>query len=229
MMTAFGSARCLWWLIHKDLTREMRAQQTWPKMALLGIVLVLLLTTQIDLPMEQQTRVVSGLLWTTIFFAGTVAIERSFASEHDDGCWQTLMQYPVVPSMIFFAKMTVNIASIVVLEALLIPLFIVLTDVPLLAEPGSLFVVAALGGSGVAAIGTLIGGITAGMRNQGGVLALLLLPLSAPVLLSSAEATRITLASAGDPLWWWWIQLLAAFAVVFTTVGALVFGVVMED
>jgi ABC-type transport system involved in cytochrome c biogenesis permease component len=131
--------------------------------------------------------------------------------------------------MIFFAKMIVNVASIVILEALLIPLFIVLTDVPLLARPGPLVLIAVLGSIGFAAVGTLLGGITAGMRNQGGLLALLLLPLVAPVLLSSAEATRIALASVDDPLWWWWIQLLAAFAAVFTAVGALAFGFVMED
>jgi hypothetical protein len=51
----------------------------------------------------------------------------------------------------------------------------------------------------------------------------------APVLLSSAEATRIALANVDDPLWWWWIQLLAAFAAVFTAVGALAFGFVMEE
>jgi heme exporter protein B len=229
MMTAFFSAWRLWWLIHKDLTREIRAPQAWPRTMLLGIVLVLLLATQIDLPMGQQTRVISGLLWTTIFFSGTLAIERSFPSEHDDGCWQALLLFPVAPSMIFFAKMIVNVASIVILEALLIPLFIVLTDVPLLARPGPLVLIAVLGSIGFAAVGTLLGGITAGMRNQGGLLALLLLPLVAPVLLSSAEATRIALASVDDPLWWWWIQLLAAFAAVFTAVGALAFGFVMED
>lgn len=228
-MTAISSPRHLWWLIHKDLTREIRAPQAWPKMVLLGIVLVLLLATQIDLPIEQQTHVISGLLWTTIFFSGTMSIERSFASEHEGGCWQTLRLYPTAPSTLFMAKMTVNLASILILEALLIPLFIVLTDVPLLARPGSMLLIAVLGSIGFAAVGTLMGGVSAGLRNQGGLLPLLLLPLVAPVLLSSAEATRIALASSDDPLWWWWIQLLAAFAVVFTTVGALGFSFVLEE
>ena len=135
-MRARESVRSLWWLIHKDLTRELRAQNAWPGMLLLGLVLVFLLATQIDLPLEQKTRTVGGLLWLSIFFAGTLALERSFANERDTGCWQALNLYPVDSSLLFLAKMVVNIISLVILEIVLIPAFIVLTDVPLLARPG---------------------------------------------------------------------------------------------
>ena len=228
-MSAYASARCLWWLIRKDLTREVRGQQAWPRTLLLGLVLVLLLATQIDLPAEEQAHVVGGLLWITIFFSGTLALERSFASEHDGACWHTLRLYPVAPSVLFLAKMAGNLVSIGILELVIIPLFIVLTDVPLLRRPGSMALIVILGSIGLAAIGTLLGAVTAGLRNRGGLLALVLLPLVAPVLLSSAEATRILLTNDNSPLWTWWIQLMAVFAVVFTVVGAATFEFVMEE
>lgn len=228
-MTAYASAQSMWWLIQKDLLREVRAHQALPTALLLGVVLVLLLAIQLDLPAEQQAHVVAGLLWTSIFFSATLAFERTFTSEHDSGCWQNLLLYPVSPSTLFLAKMLVNLASLVLLESLLIPIFVVLTDVPLLASPGSLALIVGLGNIGFAAVGTLLGALTAGLRNRGGLIALLLLAVAAPVSLSSAEATRMMLVGNSGPLWWWWIQLLLAFAVVFTVVGALAFEHVMEE
>jgi heme exporter protein B len=224
-----SSARRLYWLIHKDFTREFRAADVWPKTILLSVVMVLLLAMQLDGPREQQAGEVAGLLWITILFAGTLAFERSFTSEHDGGCWQNLRLYPVAPSAVFLAKMAVNFIWLVTMEVIIVALFIVFADVPLLARPGVMMLVIFLGSIGLSAVGTLIAALTAGLRNRSGLLAVLYLPIVTPLVLSSAEATRIVLANHGDPLWWWWIQLLAAFALVFTIVGAIVFEFVMEE
>ena len=228
-MPALETARSLWWLIQKDLTRELRAHHVWPGMLLLGLVLVFLLATQIDLPMEQKTPVIGGLLWLAVFFAGTFALERSFANERDGDCWRTLMQYPISPGVLFLAKMAISIASFTVLELVLIPVFIVMTDVPLLARPAAMALIAALGNIGFAAVGTLLSAIMAGLRNRGGLLALLLLPLVMPVILGSSEATRIMLVGEIDMQWWRWIQLLAIFAAMFTVVSTLAFEFVIEE
>jgi heme exporter protein B len=209
--------------------REIRAQHSWPRTMLVGVVMVVLLAAQIDLTMDQQIGAVSGLIWVTVFFSSTVSIERSFASERDDGCWQALLRYPVSPSVIFFAKTAVNTVMIAILALVLISMFIVFTDVPLLARPGLMAVIVILGSLGFAVVGTLASAVTASIRDGGGLLVLVLLPLATPVLLSSAEATRIVLANSADPLWWWWIQLLAAFAVVFTVVGTFVVNFAMEE
>jgi heme exporter protein B len=229
MMAILEAAKAFWWLIRKDLVQELRAKHVWPGMLLLGFVLVLLLATQIDLPMDQRARVGGGMLWLATYFAGTLALERSFTNERDAGCWPALMLYSIAPSVLFLAKMAVNLASLLILEIVLAPVFIVLTDVPLFARPGPMILIAAVSSVGYAAIGTLVSGLTAGLRHRGGLLALLLLPLVTPVILGSAEATRMVLSAEIDPLWWQWIQLLAVFAFVFTIVGALAFEFVMEE
>lgn len=228
-MPASASIRCLWWLIQKDLTREFRAHRAWPRALLLGVVLVVLVSAQIDLPMNQQAGAIGGLLWITIFFSGTVLIERSFVGEREDGCWQALQLYPISPSLIFLAKTVVNTAAILILACVLIPLFVVLTDVPLLMRPGLMALIVVLGSAGLAAVGTLVSGVTASLRDGGGLVALLLLPLATPILLSSAEATRLALTSNADPLWSWWMHVLTAFVVVFTVLGTLVFDFAMEE
>lgn len=223
------TARTIWWLVHKDVLRELRTFGIWPGMLLLGLVTVFLLATQLNISLEQKTSLAGGLLWISVFFAGTVALERSFASERDAGCWQTLCLYPAPPSAVFLAKMAVNTISIVLLECVLIPAFVVLTDVPLYSHPLLMLLVVVLGTLCFASIGTLLSAITAGVRARGGLLALLLLPILTPVLLATAEATRLTLVDDVDPTLWQWVKLLAVFAGVFTTAGAVLFEFVMEE
>jgi hypothetical protein len=115
------------------------------------------------------------------------------------------------------------------LELVLVPAFIVLSDVPFGSRPGPLLLIAALGNVGFAAAGTLVGGLTSGLRHRGGLLTLLLLPLVVPVVFGAAETTRLLLSGQIDSLWWRWIQLLAVFAAVFTVAGAMLFEFVVED
>ena len=82
---------------------------------------------------------------------------------------------------------------------------------------------------GIAAVGTLVSALASGVSNRGGTLVLVLLPLIVPVLLGAAEATRLLVTAGADEQWWRWIQLLGIFAVLHTTVGALVFEFVIED
>jgi heme exporter protein B len=228
-MRAREGIRLLWWLIYKDLTRELRALHVLPGMTLLGLVLVFLLATQLDLPMDQKMQVAGGLLWMAICFAGTMAFERSFTDERDGGCWQTLLLYPITPSVLFAAKLAVNFVALAALELIVVPVFIVFSDVAIASRPDLLLLLAALSNAGFAAAGTIVSGLTANLRHRSGLLALVLLPLVVPVLLASAEATGLLLTGRIDSQWWLRIQLLAVFAAVFTIVGALVFEFVLEE
>ncbi len=146
----------LWWLIHKDLVVEYRTRQAWPAMLLLGIIVAVVFSLQIELPPLQRTAVAGALLWLAILFAGLAAVDRTCAAEKDDGCWDGLVLYPLSPSMIFLAKLVVNFIALLALECVLVPLFVILADVPLLRYVWALLLVAVLGSGGIAAVGTLV-------------------------------------------------------------------------
>ena len=219
----------LWWMIHKDLLSECRARRVWPAMLLFGAVVALVFSIQMDLAPEQRRRMVGGLLWLATFFAGTLAIDRSFASEREDGCWEGLLTYPISPTVIYLAKLAVNVVALAALQCVLVPLFVVLSDVPLLAHPGAMLLVALLGNLGIAALGTLLSALAGGIRHGGNLLALLMLPMAVPVVLASAEATRLVAQGDFGVQWWRWIQLLGAFAIIFITAGTLLFDFLVED
>ena len=146
----------IWWMIHKDLVSEWRSRRAWPAMILFGIVVAVVFSLQIDLPSEYKRQIAASVLWITIFLAATLSLDRSFALEREDACWRVLLLYPVSPSSVYAAKLAANIIWLAVLQAAIIPLFAVLTDVPLLDRPWAMGLVALLGNVGIAAVGTLL-------------------------------------------------------------------------
>ena len=219
----------LWWLIHKDLVVEYRTRQAWPAMLLLGVIVAAVCNVQLELLPEQRPAAVGVLLWLSILFAGLIAIERTCAAEQLDGCWEGLALYPLSPSVIYLAKLAVSFIALAALECLLVPLFVVLADVPLLQSVWAMMLVAALGALGMASVGTLVSALTFGQRQRGAVLSLLALPLLLPVLLAAAEATRLTAEGNLGAEWCRWVQFLGAFAVVFITIGVVLFQFLIEE
>ena len=81
---------------------------------------------------------------------------------------------------------------------------------------------------GLAAVGTLYGVLSAGLRVRETLLPVLLLPVVAPVLLGATRAWEAAIDGApGDA--WPWVALLGIFAVLFTGIGMLVFGPLLEE
>src|SRR5438093_10201325 len=112
------------------------------------------------------------------------------------------------------------------MQALVVPLVGVLLHVELWPALPGLVLVLALGNLGFAALATLFAAIAVRTRAREVMLPLLLLPLLVPLLIGSVEATRAVLseglAAAREG-----IAVLAAFDVVFTVAGWLLFAYVV--
>ncbi len=219
----------IWWMIHKDLVSEWRGRRAWPAMILLGIVVAVVFSVQIDLPCEYRRQIAASLLWIAIFLAATLSLDRSFAVEREDGCWHSLLLYPVSPSSVYVAKLAVNVVWLAVLQCALIPLFAVLTDVPLLKHPWAMALVAFLGNLGIASAGTLLSALAARVQKGASLTALLTLPMVIPVVLAASEATRMQAEGRIDGGWWDWNGLLAGFAAIFIVAGIVLIDFVAEE
>jgi len=85
-----------------------------------------------------------------------------------------------------------------------------------------------LGTMGIVVTGTVFAAIVAHSRMRELMLPLLLLPILAPLLIASVEATASLFA---DPpvLDWAWVTFLAAFDVVFMTASWLLCDFLVEE
>jgi heme exporter protein B len=137
------------------------------------------------------------------------------------------MLTPLDRSGIYLAKMLGNFVFLSIVEAVVLPLFWVLSN--LTVFPPAVLLIVPLGTLGFVAAGTLFAAMTVNTRAREVMLPLLLLPVSVPVIVAAVKATGAVMA--GEPLAATanWLQLLATCDVVFLVVSVLVFEYVIED
>jgi heme exporter protein B len=223
------TATALYWIVYKDLVSEYRARQVWPAMLMLGAVVTFLFSAQLDALGEGKSRMLAIQIWLAIYFAGVLSLNRTFAAERVDGCWDALRLYPIHPVWIYTAKFTVNFIALGVLQTVVFCLCIILCDAPLLEHPWHVAVVAILGNIGISAVGTLLGSMWSSGRQGASMLAFMTLPLVAPVILAASEATRLVADGEIGTEWWRWVGLLSVFGVVFVTAGIVLFDFLIEE
>jgi len=215
----------------KDLRIELRsrviANQVIPFAALVMILFAFALDS--DAVLE---RVAPGLVWLATIFSVFFIVARSFALETADGALEALRAAGVDPMGIFLGKTLALATQLIALEAVLVGASVVLYRADVSASGGVLLVTTAiLATVGLASVGTLYGGLAAGAKGRGTLLPLLLLPVVAPVLIGATRATESAFGTNGIDVseGWPWLGLLAVFAVLFSVVGAVAFGPLVDD
>ena len=217
----------VWAIVAKDIAAELHTKELISAMLVFSVLSMLIFSFALDLRGNLARSAAPGVLWATVAFAGTLGLSRSMAREQQTGCIDGLLLAPVDRSAIFFGKALGNLAFMMVVEVVLLPLFSALFDVPLL-RPGVLFLML-LGTVGYSAAGTLLAAIAVNTRAREVMLPVLLLPLATPVLIAAVRATGelvqgTPLSEVGA-----WVQLLVVYDLVIVAVSMLTFGYVVEE
>lgn len=176
--------------------------------------------------------VAPGLIWLATLFSLLILVQRAFSVEADDGALDALRVAGVDPVAIFWGKSIALAIQLAVLEVLLTVTALLLYNVSMPFGGVVLLVTTVLAATcGLAFVGTLYGGLTAGFGGSESLLPLLVLPVVAPVLIGATRAVESALGTDGVALseGWPWIGLLAVFAVAFGVGGALAFGPLIEE
>lgn len=214
-------------LAWKDVLLELRTKDVITSMVVFALLVGVIFNFAFDPTPDVIALVVPGILWVAITFAGVLGFNRSFILEKDNGSLDGLLLCPVSRDVIYFGKLVGIVAFMMVMEAILLPLFSVLYNFPLL-DP-LLFFIAFLATLGFAAVGTLFSAIAVNTRSREVMLPVLLLPVVAPVLIAAVEATAVIMDGATlSQIGRWW-QILVAFDVIFLVMSAFIFGTVLEE
>ena len=149
-----------------------------------------------------------GIVWVAALLASMLALSRLFASDYADGTLEQMLLSATPLSMIVIAKVIAHWIAANLPLVLIAPLLGLQFGLP--ADALAVLALAlALGTPSLSLIGAIGAALTLGLRGGGVLLALLVLPLYAPVLILGSLAVEATAAGlAAQP----YLLLLAALS-----------------
>lgn len=211
----------------KDLSAEWRSRELLSAMLVFALLVIFIFNFALELEPQTRSRVTAGVLWVTFSFAGTLGLNRSMAMEKDRGCLDGLLLAPVDRTAIYFGKALANLIFMLMVAAIVLPVYSVLYNANLF-RPGLLLVIV-LGTAGYAAIGTLLASMAVQARTRDMLLPILLFPVAIPLLVAAVKASDGFLQALPMSDIWPWLNLLIVYDVVFTAVAFMVFDYVVEE
>ena len=214
-------------VVWKDLQAEFRSRELFSAMLVFSLLIILIFNFALELDVKTRQSVTAGVLWATFAFAGTLGLNRSMAIEKDRGCLDGLLLAPVDRSAIYFGKVISNLAFMLIVELIVLPVYSVLYSVNLF-QPGLLLVIL-LGSIGYVGVGTLLAAMSVQTRTRDILLPILLFPVVIPVLLAAVKASSGFLTGAEWEEILVPLNLLIAYDVIFIAVAFMVFDSVVEE
>jgi heme exporter protein B len=203
-------------LLGKELRTEFRSRELLTTTIVFILMVVVLFSFTFDPTTAESRRFGGGLLWIAFLFAASLMLQPCFLREQNNDTLSSLRLAISDPFSIFLAKLVANTLFLMMTEVLMLPIFAVLYNVPILPEIYYLLLVLFLGSLGISVAGTALSAISAQARMRELLLPLLLLPLLTPVLVASAEVT-VGLMDREPVMQWKGIGFLATFDIVFLT------------
>ncbi len=203
-------------LLGKELRTEFRSRELLTTTVVFILIVVVLFSFTFDPSSVESRRFGPGLLWLAFLFAASLMLQPCFLREQTNDTLSSLRLAVSDPFAIFLAKVAANTLFLLLTEVLMLPVFSILYNVPVLPELHWLLLVFFLGSVGISTAGTALSAISAQARMRELLLPLLLLPLLTPVLVASTEVT-VGLMDRAPVVEWKGIGFLVAFDVVFLT------------
>jgi heme exporter protein B len=203
-------------LLGKELRTEFRSRELLTTTVVFILMVLVLFSFTFDPTSSESRRFGPGLLWLAFLFAASLMLQPCFLREQNNDTLSALRLSVSDPFAIFLAKLAANTLFLLITELLMLPVFAVLYNVPVLPSFHWLLLVLFLGSLGVSLAGTALSAISAQARMRELLLPLLLLPLLTPVLVASTEVT-VGLLDPNPFMQWKGVGFLAVFDIVFLT------------
>lgn len=216
-------------ILGKDLRTELRTLQSLPAMALFAVTTFVIFRFGLDRTALSGS-LASGVLWATLLFAAILGVNRLFVAEREEGGFDAIRLAPIDRTALFAAKAAALLVYLLVLEAIVVPVFAIFFLDSAAALP-PLALVLVLADLGLAATGTLISSMAVHSRARDLLTPLVLLPLVVPLMIAATGASEPLLGLGGPSYerFGTWLAVLGLYDLIFLLVGYAVFDFLLED
>ncbi len=214
-------------IVWKDWVLERRTKQSVSSMLVFALTIIITFDFALGARMASE-QVSLGLLWTVIILSGTLGINRTFSAEIESNALDAILIAPIDRIALFIGKLLSLLLTLLATELVLIPLFFFLFNQPFY-RPGVLLVLF-LGTLGYVAAGVFVGSMAVQTKASYLLVPILLLPLTLPIALFSAEATQLLLLPE-PPINELMLNLatIVIYDMLMLGCGVLLYGYIVEE
>ena len=218
-----SALRAIGWALARDFRVAMRSKGELGVQLLFYVIIVTLFPLATSPSRDVLATLGPGVLWTAALLASLLSLPRLFASDFHDGTLEQIALSPRPLAALVSGKMAAHWLTTGLQVALMAPLLgsQYALDGPVLA---TLMISLLIGTPILSLLGAVGAALTLGTRGGGSLLALLVLPLYAPVLIFGAgavDAVRAGLSAAPHLSLLGAGLLLALVAVPFAVAAAV--------
>ncbi|HEY3354960.1 MAG TPA: heme exporter protein CcmB [Polyangia bacterium] len=218
------------WLLWKDLVVEVRTREIVYTMLVFAVLVVLVFAFAFVREGQASPDVAAGILWIATAFSGTLGLGRALDREREGDTLRALLLSPADRPAIYLGKLLGIVVYMLIAEAVIAPLIAVLFDAPFASRPGTLAALLVLGTLGFAAVGSLFAAMLMRARSRDVLLAIVLYPLTVPVIIAGVLGTAALCQSPpNDADARMWLKMLGVFDVVFVTLSLWIFEPLLTD
>ncbi len=214
-------------IFRKDVTVEARTRETISGVLVFALVVAFVFKFTFDPAPRVIALIGPGIAWVAYVFAGIVGMSRTFVLERDRGTLEALLLAPVPREAIYLGKLAGAFTIMSVVEAAMLPVFVVLHDLSFFSLP--FVATAVLATLGLAAVGTLFSAIAVHTRARELLLPVLFLPVVLPIIIAAVASTSLLLEGGGWRAIEEWLRLMLAFDIAFLVLSSWAFEFVLEE
>jgi heme exporter protein B len=211
----------------KDALAELRSREIITSVLVFAVLVLVIFNFAFTVERDTMLLLAPGVLWVAFTFSGILALNRAFIPEKEENCLEGLMACPVGREVIYLGKMLGSLFFLLLVEAVVLPVFSLLFNVPVLSF--QIIVITVLATLGFVAVGTLFSAMAVSTRAREMVLPILFLPIISPVIICAVEASALALSGSSWGGLMSWLGVILAFDAIFLTVPFLIFGYVIEE
>ncbi len=215
-------------IVKKDILMEIKSKEVLNSMLVFALLVTIVFSFVFEPGSQTKNEVVGGIFWVAVVFSGLLGLGKTIVSEVQGGNLEALLLSPVDRSAIFFGKFISNFIFLLVMEAILLPLFTVFYGVNILSHY-KIIIIMIIATYGFSLLGTLFSIISVRTKTREIMLPLMLLPLIVPIILGAILSFNVFILGNPEEEASNWITLITAFDIIFTAVIFAIFSLIIEE
>jgi len=224
MKEFFGAVKTILW---KDLSLELKSKDVIISIISFALLALVIFNFAFGSSPQLASLIAPGAIWVSITFAGVIGLNRLFVIEHDQGNIVGLLLTPVSRESIYFGKMLSMFIFMTISELVLLPIYAILFNTPILHP--ILLLIVVLGTIGFASLGTLFSAMAVNTRSREIMLPVMFLPIVMPILIGSVVASGNILDGGGWSDAARGIHIIIVFDVLSLVVSPILFEQIIQE